>query len=449
MKLSDLSITRPVFASMMSLALVLFGALGYQRLTVRELPDIDPPVISVQTSLRGANPRVMESSVTDVLEEELSTLEGLRTLTSSSSEQSSNITLEFTLERDIETAAQDVRDKVSRVRGRLPVDVDEPVIAKQDADARPFFYLALTAPGMDQLQLTDVADRIVRQRLQTIPGVARVQIVGERRYSMRIWLDPNGLASRGLTAQDIATAIRGRNVEIPAGRIESAQREFTVRSLGELKTPAEFADMVVSNAEGVPVKLREIARVELGPENDRSALRFDRETAIGLGVIRNSQANLIDVSRDIQAALPAIRAALPTGITLVPAFDQSVFVDPVVALPARTITVKAVAANPGAVLQAGMFIEARLATAVRVSATVIPEEAVAPTASGAFVWVVQGDKVTRREVELGVRTPGFVEVRRGIDVGDRVVVGGLERLSEGAAVRATEVQRRPQGAREK
>ena len=269
MKLSDLSIKRPVFASMLSLALVLFGALGYQRLTVRELPDIDAPIISVQTSLRGANPRVMESSVTDVLEEELSTLEGLRTLTSSSGEQNSNITLEFTLERDVETAAQDVRDKVSRVRGRLPVDVDEPVIAKQDADARPFFYVALVAPGMDLLQLNDVADRIVKQRLQTIPGVARAQIQGERRYSMRIWLDPNELASRGLTVQDISTAIRGRNVEIPAGRIESAQREFTVRSLGELKTPAEFADMVVSNAEGVPVKLREIARVELGPENDR------------------------------------------------------------------------------------------------------------------------------------------------------------------------------------
>ncbi len=337
MKLSDLSIERPVFATMMSLALVLFGALGYQRLSVRELPDIDPPIISVQTSLRGANPRVMESSVTDVLEEELSTLEGLRTLTSSSAEQSSSITLEFTLDRDVETAAQDVRDKVSRVRGRLPLDVEEPVIAKQDADARPFYYLALTAPGMDLLQLNDVADRIVKQRLQTIPGVARAQIQGERRYSMRIWLDPNELAARGLTVQDVSSAIRSRNVEIPAGRIESSRREFTVRSLGELSTPAEFADMVVSNAEGVPVKLRDLGRVELGPENDRSALRFDGVSSIGIGVIRNSQANLIDVSRDIQAALPDIQAALPAGVTLIPAFDQSVFVERSIADAQRTL----------------------------------------------------------------------------------------------------------------
>lgn len=337
MKLSDLSIERPVFASMMSLALVLFGVLGYQRLSVRELPDIDPPIISVQTTLRGANPRVMESSVTDVLEEELSTLEGLRTLTSSSGEQSSNITLEFTVDRDIESAAQDVRDKVSRVRGRLPLDVEEPVIAKQDADARPFFYLALTSPGMDLLQLSDVADRVVKQRLQTIPGVAGAQIIGERRYAMRIWVDPNELAARGLTVQDISGAIRTRNVEIPAGRIESERREFTVRSMGELRTPGEFGDMVVSNAGGVPVKLRDLARVELGPENDRSALRFNGNTAIGIGIIRNSQANLIDVSRAIRDALPDVQAALPPGVTLVPAFDQSVFVQRSIADAQRTL----------------------------------------------------------------------------------------------------------------
>ncbi len=162
MKISDLSISRPVLATMGSLALVLFGVLGYLRLPVRELPDIDPPIVSVETSLRGANPRVMESSVTDVLEEELSTAEGLRTLTSSSNEQRSSVRLEFGLQREVESAAQDVRDLVSRVRGRLPQDVDEPVVAKQDADARPFFYLALTSPTMDLLQLNDVADRIVR-----------------------------------------------------------------------------------------------------------------------------------------------------------------------------------------------------------------------------------------------------------------------------------------------
>src|SRR5690349_2362709 len=177
MKISEISISRPVFASMMSLALVLFGVLGYQRLAVRELPDVDAPIISVQTFLRGANPRVMESSVTDILEEQLSTVEGLRTLSSNSSEQSSNITLEFTLDRSMESAAQDVRDAVGRVRGRLPEDIEEPVIAKQDADARPFYYLALSSPTMDLMQLSDIADRIVKQRLQTVPGVGSIQIM--------------------------------------------------------------------------------------------------------------------------------------------------------------------------------------------------------------------------------------------------------------------------------
>ena len=250
MRISDVSISRPVFASMVSLALVLFGVLGYQRLTVRELPDVDPPIISVTTTLRGANPRVMESSVTDVLEEQLSTLQGLRTLSSSSAEQTSSIVLEFNLGRDIESAAQDVRDKVSSVRGRLPVDVDEPIIAKQEADAQPFYYLSLSSPSMDLMQLSDLADRVVKQRLQTVSGVGSAQVIGERRYSMRVWLDPDALSSRGLAVQDVAVAIRSHNVEVPAGRIESTQREFTVRSLGELRTPAEFADLVVSSSNG-------------------------------------------------------------------------------------------------------------------------------------------------------------------------------------------------------
>lgn len=326
MRLSDLSIRRPVFAAMLSLALVLFGVLGYMRLSVRELPDIDPPIISVTTVLRGANPRVMESSVTDVLEEELSTLEGLRTLTSTSGEQSSNIVLEFTLDRDVESAAQDVRDKVSRVRGRLPLDIEEPVIAKQDADARPFFYLSLSAPGMDLLELSDVADRVVKQQLQTIPGVGSAQIMGQRKYAMRVWLDPDALASRGLTVQEVSQAIRTRNVEVPAGRIESSQREFSVRSLGELRTAGEFADVVVSNAGGVPVKLRDIAHVELGAENERSLFRFDGNPSVGIGVIRQSKANQLKVSEAIYKALPAMQAALPPGMTLQPAFDGSEFV---------------------------------------------------------------------------------------------------------------------------
>src|SRR5213596_2759006 len=224
MRLSETSIRRPVLASMLSAALVLFGVIGYARLSVRELPDIDPPIISVSTELPGANAQVVETAVTDILEEELSTIQGLRTLTSSSQEEFSLITLEFTLDRPVDVAAQDVRDKVSRVRGRLPVDVLEPVIAKQSADAQPFFWLALSSDNYDLMQLSDVADRLVKARLQSLPGVGSAGIFGERRYSMRVWVQPDALSARGLTVQDVENAIVSRNVEIPAGRIESTRR---------------------------------------------------------------------------------------------------------------------------------------------------------------------------------------------------------------------------------
>jgi multidrug efflux pump len=325
-KLSDTAIRRPVLASMMSLALVLFGAIGFFRLPVREFPDVDPPVVSVTTVLRGANPRVIESTVTEILEEELSTIPGLRTLTSASAEQVSNITLEFTLDRDIEASAQDVRDKVSRVRGRLPQEIEEAVVSKQDADAQPFFWLALSGENYDLLQLSDIGDREVKTRLQSLPGVGRAQIFGERRYSMRVWINSAELAARGLTTQDLEAAIRSQNVEIPAGRIESQRREFTVRSLGELKTPEEFANLTVSARDGQLVKLRDLARVELGPEDDRSVLRFKGTPAVAIGVVRQSKANLIEVSDRIRAELPAVQEALPPGVGINVAFDGSVFV---------------------------------------------------------------------------------------------------------------------------
>jgi len=326
MKLSETAIRRPVLASMLSAALVLFGFIGYTRLSVRELPDIDPPVISVTTVLPGANAQVVETAVTDVLEEELSTIQGIRTLSSSSSEQTSNITLEFTLDRPVDVAAQDVRDKVSRVRGRLPVDVLEPVIAKQSADAQPFFWLAISSTNYDLMQLSDVADRLVKARLQSLPGVGSAAIFGERRYSMRVWIDPRALSARGLTVQDVESAIAARNVEIPAGRIESTRREFSVRSLGELKTPGEFGEMVVASQGTQMVKLKDVARVELGPEDDRSIFRWKGTPSVAIGVVRQSKANLIDVAKRIRAELPAIQQTLPTGVKLESAFDGSVFV---------------------------------------------------------------------------------------------------------------------------
>ena len=326
MKLSDISIQRPVLASMLSAALVLFGAISYTQLSVREYPDVDPPIISVSTVLPGANPQTVESAVTDPMEDELSTVPGLRTLTSSSAEQVSNITLEFTLDRDVEEAAQDVRDRVSRVRGRLPEDVLEPVIAKQEADAQPIIFMALSGANYSLLQLSDIGDRLVKGRLQSLPGVGQARIFGERRFSMRVWLSTAELAARGITVQDVENAIRTRNVEIPAGRIESQRREFTVRSLGELKTPEEFGDLTVANQGGNLTKLKDLGRVELGPEDERSALRYKGIPAVAIGIIRQSKANIIEVADAIYGELPTIQRTLPPGVDLTVAFDGSVFV---------------------------------------------------------------------------------------------------------------------------
>ncbi len=326
MVLSDLSIKRPVLATMMSLALVLFGVIGYQKLSVREYPDVDAPIVSVNVTLRGANPRVMESAVTDVLEEQLSSAEGLRTMTSVSSEQQSNITLEFNLGRDIELAAQDVRDLVSRVRGRLPEEILEPVVSKQDADSRPIMFITLQGENYNLLQLTDIADRYVKTPLQTVPGVGRIDIRGERRYAMRIWLKASELAARGLSTADVMAAIQSRNVEIPAGRIESQQREFSVRSMGELKTPLEFSNLVVANMNGQLVKLGDVARIELGPEDDRSRFRFNGQPAVGVAIVRQSKSNLVELSDGVRAMVPEIEAQLPPGITLTIGYDNSIYV---------------------------------------------------------------------------------------------------------------------------
>jgi multidrug efflux pump len=326
MQFAERFIRRPVLASMLSLGLVLVGVIGYSRLPVREFPDADPPIVSVTVLLPGASPQVMESAVTDVLEEELSSLEGLRTMSSASQEQRTTITLEFTLDRDIEAAAQDVRDKVSRVRGLLPEDIEEPVVAKQEADAFPVMFLALTSKSYDLMELSDIADRQLKPRLQTIPGVSGAPIFGERRFAMRVWLSPRELAARGLTPQDVDNAIRTRSVEIPAGRIESERREFSVRYLGEMRTPGEFADLTVASRQGELVKLGDVARVEPGPEDERSVTRYSREPAIFVGVVRQSKANVIEVANAVYAALPGIQAALPKGVELNMAFDGTVFI---------------------------------------------------------------------------------------------------------------------------
>ena len=373
MQLAETFIRRPVLSSMVSLGIVLVGIIGYTNLPVREFPDADPPVVSVTAILPGANPQVVESSVTDILEEELSSVEGLRTITSSSQEQVSTITLEFTLDREIEAAAQDVRDKVSRVRGRLPEDVEEPVIAKQEADAFPIMFLALTSKTYDLMELSDYADRQIKPRLQTISGVSGAPIYGERRFAIRVWLSPAELAARRLTPQDVENAIRSRSVEVPAGRIESDRREFSVRYLGEMRTTSEFADLTVSNINGQLVKLGDVARVEPGPENDRSVSRYSQQPAIFIGVVRQSKANVLEVAEGVQKELPAIRASLPPGVELQMAFDGSVFVQ-------RSIT----EAKETLLITAALVILIIFLFLATVRATIIPALAIPVSIIGTF-----------------------------------------------------------------
>ncbi|HEY3257850.1 MAG TPA: efflux RND transporter permease subunit [Gemmatimonadaceae bacterium] len=376
MSFTERFIRRPVLSSMISLGLVLVGVIAYTRLPVREFPDADPPVVSVTVLLPGASPQVVESAVTDVLEEELSSLEGLRAMTSASQEQLSTITLEFTLDRDIESAAQDVRDKVSRARGRLPEDVEEPVIAKQEADAFPIMFLSLTSKSYGLMELSDIADRQIKPRLQTIKGVSGAPIYGERRFAMRVWLSPSELAARGLTAQDVENAIRTRSVEIPAGRIESDRREFSVRYLGEMKTPSEFADLTVASGNGELVKLGDVARVEPGPKDERSVTRYSRVPAVFIGVVRQSKANVLEVAEGVHAALPAIQAALPAGVQLQMAFDGSVFVQRSIREAKQTLLITA-----GLVI---LIIFLFLAT---LRATVIPALAIPVSIIGTFAII--------------------------------------------------------------
>jgi multidrug efflux pump len=373
MQFAERFIRRPVLSSMISLGIVLVGIIGYTNLPVREFPDADPPVVSVTVLLPGASPQVVESAVTDVLEEELSSLEGLRSITSASQEQISTITLEFTLDREIEAAAQDVRDKVSRVRGRLPEDVEEPVIAKQEADAFPIMFLALTSKTYDLMELSDLADRQIKPRLQTIPGVSGAPIYGERRFSIRVWLSPAELNARGLTPQDVENAIRSRSVEIPAGRIESDRREFSVRYLGEMRTPGEFSELTVASGDGQLTKLGDVARVEPGPEDDRSVTRYAQQPAIFIGVVRQSKANVLSVAEGVQKELPAVRAGLPPGVELHMAYDGSVFVQ-------RSI----LEAKETLLITAGLVILIIFLFLATVRATVIPALAIPVSIVGTF-----------------------------------------------------------------
>ena len=327
MQLAETSIRRPVFATVLSLLLVLVGLVSFRQLQVREYPRIDEPVVNVTTRLTGASSEVIESQVTKPLEDSIAGIEGVDIITSVSRSEQSQITVRFKLTKSPEDAAADVRDRVSRVRGRLPDAIDEPVISKVEADATPTIWLAFSSESMSPLEITDLINRIVKPRLQTVPGVADVQINGDRQFSMRIWVDPDRLAAYRLTVQDVEDALRKQNLEVPAGRIESQQREFSVTARTDLTTVAQFGDIALKTVNGYTVRMREVARIEQAAASERSSVRLNGVPAISMGVIRQATANPLEVSAGVYEVMPKIQQDLPPGVKVQQANDNSVFID--------------------------------------------------------------------------------------------------------------------------
>ncbi len=327
MQLAETSIRRPVFASVLSLLIILVGAVSFNRLSVREYPKIDEPVVSVQTRFGGASSEVIEGQVTKILEDSLAGIEGVDVITSISRQERSLISIRFALSRDADSAAADVRDKVSRVRQRLPQGIDEPVIAKVEADAFPVIFLAMSSDTHSALQLSEMANLLVKPVLQTAPGAADVTVFGERQFSMRVWLDPDKLAAYRLTVQDVEDALRRSNLEVPAGRIESLQREFNVTAATDLQRPEQFRQVVIRTVNGLPVRIGDVARVASAPADERSSVRLNGRDSVALGVIRQATANPLDLSAGVIQLLSKVRGDLPPGVTIEVANDNSVFID--------------------------------------------------------------------------------------------------------------------------
>ncbi len=327
MQLAETSIRRPVFATVLSLLIMLVGAVSFTGLSVREYPKIDEPVVTVTTRFGGASSEVVEAQVTKVLEDSLAGIEGVDVITSSSRQERSQISIRFALSRDADSAAADVRDKVSRVRQRLPQGIDEPVIAKVEADAFPVIFLSLSSDTHNALQLSEMANTLVKPILQTAPGAADVTISGERKFSMQISLDPAKLAAFRLTIQDVEDALRRSNLEVPAGRIESSLREFNVTAATDLSRPSEFSQVIVKTVNGFPVRIGDVARVAQGPAEERSSVRLNGKDAIGVGVIRQATANPLDLSAGVRALMDKIQKDLPPGVVVEVANDNSVFID--------------------------------------------------------------------------------------------------------------------------
>ncbi|MGE9267602.1 MAG: efflux RND transporter permease subunit [Verrucomicrobiales bacterium] len=328
MILSDISIKRPVLATVMSLLLVAFGIVSYTRLQVREYPDIEPPIVTIETAYPGASAAVVERRITQRLEDQISTVEAIETVSSSSVDEVSTVTVEFAIDRDIDAAANDLREAVSGLLSELPEEADPPQITKQDSASEVLMWLNLTGENMTPLELADYADRYINDRLAVQPGVARIRIGGASRYAMRVWLDREALAARGLTAGDIENALRRQNVEFPAGSVQSLDRQFTVRLGREFVDADTFRSLIVARGEdGYQVPLSEVARVELGAAQPRLSFRGNGVPMAGVGIIKQSRANTLEVARAVKAEAEQIRETLPEGMALEQSYDTSQFIE--------------------------------------------------------------------------------------------------------------------------
>jgi len=328
MILSDVSVKRPVFAVVISLLLIAFGVISFQELSVRELPDVDPPVVSIQTNYPGANAAIVETRITQIVEGSIAGVPGIKTIDSTSSDGRSSVNIEFTLDRNIDAAANDVRDRVSRILNNLPEEVDPPEVSKADGDTRPIMFFALTSPVMDLLQLTDFAERNIVDRVSVVDGVAGVRIFGRKRYAIRIHLDRQAMAARGIAATDVENALRAENVELPAGRIESINRDTIVRVNREYTQPQEFTEIVIrEESNGSFVRLGDVGRVELGAEREQTQFRGNGVPVIGIGIVKQSTANTLSVAQGAKAEIERIKQTLPESMTLETAFDSSIFIE--------------------------------------------------------------------------------------------------------------------------
>ena len=323
MSLSSISIQRPVLAIVMSIIIIVFGLLGYTYLGVREFPSVDPPIITVSTSYIGANADVIESQITEPLEESINGIAGIKSLTSTSRDGRSTITVEFAIDIDLEAAANDVRDRVSRSLSVLPPDIDIPIVAKADADATPIVFLNVQSDTRNLLELSEIANNVFKERLQTITGVSSVQIWGEKKYSMRLWLDPAKLSAFQLSPVDVRSALNRENVELPSGRIEGDDTELSIRTIGRLQTEDEFENLIVKENDGNIVRVKDIGYARLGAENERTILKRDGIPMVGVVLISQAGANNIAIADEFYKRLEQIKKTLPNDIKTGIGFDLS------------------------------------------------------------------------------------------------------------------------------